>query len=78
MGLSTEVLEKLYKKENAQILEFLRYNPEWYRVLANNPERYEILENEAKTFLKMTTYDKISNIKNQVEMLSMFIQYINN
>ncbi|XMB87048.1 YlbE-like family protein [Mycoplasmatota bacterium WC44] len=78
MGLSHQILEKLYKDENAPILEYLRYNPKWYRILDRDPKKYEVFESEAKKYLKMTTYDKINSVKNQVDMLSMFIQYLNN
>ncbi|QVK20419.1 hypothetical protein KHQ82_08805 [Mycoplasmatota bacterium] len=76
MGLSNEILSNLYKQESSQLLEYLRYNPIWYRRLSENPNHYQLFENEAKEFLKLTTYDKINSAKNQLDMLSMFLKYL--
>ena len=78
MGLDLTILDDLYKSENAQILEYLRYNPIWYKVLSNDSKKYTEFVTDAKKFLKLTTYDKIGTIKNQIDMLSIFSEYMKN
>lgn len=70
------ILEKLY--QNEPILRYLRYNPKWYISLNQNPESYKDFEKEAKTNLKLTTADKIENLKNQINFINSMIKYINN
>ncbi|HHU80722.1 MAG: YlbE-like family protein [Bacilli bacterium] len=70
------ILEKLY--QNEPILRYLRYNPKWYIPLNQNPESYKDFEKEAKTNLKLTTADKIENLKNQINFINSMIKYINN
>lgn len=70
------ILEKLYQNET--LLRYLRYNPKWYIPLNMNPESYKDFEKEAKVKLKLTTADKIENLKNQINFINGMLKYINN
>ncbi len=76
MGLANEIKEDLYDIKNLIFLEYLRYNPIWYRKLSDSPEEYNNFKNEAKRFLKLTTYDKINSLKSQLNMVNLFTEYL--
>lgn len=69
------ILSKLY--ENDLYLTYLRYHPKWYVILNEHPEAYSEFEKELKVNLKLTTYDKINNLKKQVDFISGMMKYLN-
>jgi len=71
--MQKEILVNLYAQP--EVLNYLRYNPEWYKILYHQPERYKEFEEEAKSHLKIRTYDKIENFKNHLSFLSSIITY---
>jgi hypothetical protein len=71
--MDKEILYKLYS--NPQILNYLRFNPEWYKILYHEPDKYKDFEKEAKSNLKITTYDKIEDIKGQIGFIQSIIEY---
>ena len=70
-----EILNKLYN--NSVYLEYLRYHPKWYMILEKNPQLFKEFENELKKDLKITTYDKIENLKKQINFINGIIKYLN-
>jgi hypothetical protein len=74
--MESTILEKLY--QNEPYLRYLRYNPQWYITLNKNPASYKDFEKEVKEKLKLTTYDRIENFKNQLSFISGMFKYINN
>lgn len=70
-----DILSKLY--QNDLYLTYLRYHPKWYIILNEHPEAYQEYEKEVKVNLKLTTYDKISNFKKQVDFISGMVKYLN-
>lgn len=69
------VLERIYS--NDVYLNYLRYNPRWYVPLNQDPRNFSDFEKEVKHNLKLTTADKIANLKKQVDFINGMIKYIN-
>lgn len=70
------VLEKIYASDI--YTNYLRYNPKWYIYLNQNPKYFNDFEKEVKTNLKMTTSDKINNLKKQIDFVNGMIKYLVN
>ncbi len=68
------ILEKIYQKP--EYLAYLRYNPKWYLFLDKDPSAYKDFEKVAKYKLKITTYDKVNNLKKQVDFINGMIKYV--
>lgn len=73
--MKKEILNKLY--ENEMYLTYLRYHPKWYIILNDNPELYSEFEKELKTNLKLTTADKIDNLRKQIDFINGIVKYLN-
>ena len=69
------VLDKIYSSEI--YTNYLRYNPKWYIYLNQDPLTINDFEKEVKTNLKMTSSDKIANLKNQIDFINGMIKYFN-
>lgn len=74
--MTQEILSKLY--QNDLYLTYLRYHPTWYVILNENPKAYNDFEKEVKVNLKITTYDKIDNLRKQVDFINGIFKYLNN
>ncbi|MBQ8293032.1 MAG: hypothetical protein IJX78_04385 [Bacilli bacterium] len=70
------ITSRLYS--NDAYLNYLRYNPKWYKVLDKNPAMFSEFEKEVKVALKMTLSDKINNFKKQIDFVNGLIKYLNN
>lgn len=70
-----DILSKLYT--NDLYLTYLRYHPKWYVILNENPDAYSEFEKEVKINLKLTTYDKIDNLRKQVDFINGIVKYLN-
>ena len=63
-----------YLKEQPKLLEFIRYEPIWYRYLSRDgAARLSELEREAKIFYGQTLPQRLKRINQQMQMASMFI-----
>jgi len=71
-----EVLSKLYS--NPVYLDYLRQNPKWYYYLDLDPKNYSEFEKMVKKALKLTTYDKLEALKNQINFASSMLKYFSN
>ena len=69
------VLDKIYSSEI--YTNYLRYNPKWYIYLNQDPLTINDFEKEVKTNLKMTSSDKIANLKKQIDFINGMIKYFN-
>ena len=69
------VLDKIYSSEI--YTNYLRYNPKWYIYLNQDPSTINDFEKEVKTNLKMTSSDKIANLKKQIDFINGMIKYFN-
>lgn len=69
------VLDKIYG--NDVYLNYLRYNPRWYVTLNENPASINDFEKEVKINLKMTTSDKIENLRKQIDFINGMLKYLN-
>ena len=68
-----EVLRKIYSNE--YYLEYLRRHPKWYYYLDLNPKYIEDFERVVKKESKTTAYDKLENLKKQINFASSVINY---
>lgn len=71
--MKEEILEKIYANE--QYLHYLRYHPKWYYYLDLDEKNYGEFEKIVKKELKITTYDKLENLKKQINFASSMINY---
>lgn len=69
------ILSKIYA--NPIYLNYLRYHPKWYVVLNKNPNAYSDFEKKLKVDLKITTQDKIEQLKKQIDFISGMLNYLN-
>lgn len=69
------VLDKIYASDI--YTNYLRYNPKWYIYLNQDPLTINDFEKEVKTNLKMTSSDKIANLKKQIDFINGMIKYFN-
>lgn len=70
------ILEKIYASDI--YTNYLRYNPKWYIYLNQNPGYFNDFEKEVKTNLKMTSSDKIANLKKQIDFINGMLKYLTN
>lgn len=73
--MSQNLLNIIYG--NPLYLEYLRYHPKWYVILNNNENMFKEFEKEIKVAYKITTYDKINNLKKQVDFVNGMLKYLN-
>lgn len=73
--MDPRLINEIYK--NPTYLNYLRYHPKWYMILEKNPAYYKEFEKELKKDLKITTYDKIENLKKQINFVNGIIKYLN-
>lgn len=72
--MNKEIIDFLY--QNPLFLNYLRYHPEWYKIIYYQPKRFKEFLEEAKKELKMTTFDKIENWKKQLGFFESLIDYL--
>ena len=70
------VLDKIYASEI--YTNYLRYNPKCYIYLNQNPSTISDFEKEVKINLKMTSSDKIANLKKQIDFINGMLKYFSN
>ncbi len=73
--MKREILDLLYA--NDTYLTYLRYHPKWYIILNDNPNLYSEFEKELKVNLKLTTADKIDNLRKQIDFINGIVKYLN-
>lgn len=64
-----------YVFSQPKLVMFIRYNPKWYRYLSRDPGSISEMEKEAKKFYGKTFPQQVEKINNQVQMISMLIQF---
>ncbi|WP_010097893.1 YlbE-like family protein [Ornithinibacillus scapharcae] len=57
------------------LINFIRFNPIWYRYLSRDPLRITEMEKEAKRYYGKTLSQKVEKVGNNVQMLSMLLQF---
>ena len=68
-----DILEKLYS--NPVYLDYLRNHPKWYYYLDSDPNHFKAFERIVQKEYKITTYDKLEKLKNQINFFSSMINY---
>lgn len=64
-------------KNDPNLFRYLRENSYWYKELNRNPNSLRQMELEMRKRYKMTTVDKISNIKKSIDMVRTFMDVLN-
>ncbi len=73
--MNYEVLSRIYANET--YLNYLRYHPKWYVILNKNPGAFKDFEKQLKIDLKITTTDKIDQLKKQIDFINGMLKYLN-
>lgn len=73
--MRSDILYKIYS--NDLYLTYLRYHPKWYVILNKYPNAYNDFEKELKKELKITTADKIEQLKKQIDFINGMLTYLN-
>lgn len=74
--MDEEILKVLYT--NDLYLTYLRYHPGWYPYLYQNKDNFQSFVKELKKNLKLTTADKVENLRKQIDFINGIIKYLNN
>lgn len=70
-------LELQFKiKNDPNLFRYLRENSYWYKELNRNPSSVRQMELEMRKRYKMTTVDKIGNIKKSIDMVRTFMDVL--
>jgi hypothetical protein len=64
-----------YLQARPELLQFVRYNPVWYRYLSRDPGCMEDMEKEAKKFYGKTLPQRLEKMNSQVQMIGMLMQF---
>lgn len=64
-----------YLAARPDLINFIRFNPIWYRYLNRNPSSITEMEKEAKCYYGKTFSQKVEKVGNNVQMLSMLLQF---
>lgn len=59
----------IYLYDHPELLMYLRYHPKWYKILYYEPSYFNIFLKEAKSNLKITSYDKLENLKQKFNLI---------
>ena len=62
--------------DNPIYLEYLRYNPRWYKILHYQPEMFDSFLQEAKEKLHLTKKDTIIEFNKKLSFVSSLMQYL--
>lgn len=73
--MRSDIITNIYA--NDTYLTYLRYHPHWYIILNEHPEAYNAFVKEIKTTLKITSADKIENLRKQVDFINGILKYLN-
>ena len=63
--------------DNPVYLEYLRYNPRWYKILYYEPSMLSEFKKEAQERLKIRAVDKLDNFSNKLKLFSSLGSYFN-
>lgn len=70
-------LELQFKiKNDPNLYRYLRENSYWYKELNRDPRSIKQMELEMKNRYKLTTVDKITNIKKSLDMVRTFMDVL--
>lgn len=64
-------------KQNQLLYEYLKYHSYWYKIILNNESSIDTMIDEMKKELKLTTSDKLDDLKNKIEIISSFLSILN-
>lgn len=73
IGMNKELYQFLATRPD--LINFIRFNPIWYRYLNRDPLRITEMEKEAKRYYGKTFSQKVERVGNNVQMLSMLLQF---
>ena len=65
-----------YFYDNPVYLEYLRYNPKWYKILYYDPDMLKDFILEANTNLHLTKRDSLLEFNKKLSFVSSLMQYL--
>lgn len=65
-----------YLYDNPIYLEYLRYNPRWYKILHYDPDKFSSFIEEANQKLHLTKKDTIIEFNKKLSFVSSLMQYL--
>ena len=65
-----------YFYDNPVYLEYLRYNPRWYKILYYDPSMLNAFLEEANTNLHLTKRDSLLEFNKKLSFISSLMQYL--
>lgn len=65
-----------YFYDNPIYLEYLRYNPKWYKILYYDPDMLKDFITEANTTLHLTKRDSLLEFNKKLSFVSSLMQYL--
>lgn len=65
-----------YFYENPIYLEYLRYNPRWYKILHYDPTMMDSFMEEANQKMHLTKKDSIAEFNKKLSFVSSLAQYL--
>lgn len=72
--IGIKIMHKIY--QNREYLEYLRYHPEWYKILYHDESKIDEFINVCKKDLKLTFNDRLEKIKDQMLFLNSIKSFL--
>ncbi len=69
-------MDMKYFYDNPIYLEYLRYNPRWYKILHYDPSLFTSFINEANQKLHLTKRDSLLEFNKKLSFVSSLMQYL--
>ena len=71
------VLEQLgFLYQNPLYLEYLRFHPQWYKILHYSPESFKDFLEEANAAMHLTSKDRLVDLNKKMSFISSLIGYL--
>lgn len=64
-----------YLKSQPELINFVRYNPIWYRYLTRDPTKVYSLEKESKEFYGKTFSQRLDKVNNHIQMVQLLVKF---
>lgn len=61
-------------QSHPDLIQFIRYNPKWYRYITRDPQKIHDLPMEAKKFYGKTFTQRLEKLSDQVRMVDMMLK----
>ena len=69
-------MDMKYFYDNPLYLEYLRYNPRWYKILHYDQTMFDTFINEANEKMHLTKRDSLLDFNKKLSFVSSLMQYL--